>query len=97
MVENAFCGEPLLYTPIFKLSFVLQTDVLDRELRAILSQELESGPVLYLSKKLTEWEERYSTMEKVSGHLVVGRFTTLLPGIAHSLSFSARTTLHFDP
>jgi len=59
-------GEPLLFTPNFKLPFVLLTDVLNGGLGAILSQEVDglNRLVLYLRRKLVEWEERYSTVEK---------------------------------
>jgi len=64
-VKKSLCGEPLLFTPNFELPFVLQTDVSNRGLGAVFSQEVEGvdSPVLSLSRKLEEREERYSMVE----------------------------------
>ncbi len=52
--------------PNFDLTFLLQTDASDRGLGAVLAQvvEGEERPVLYLSRKLSKRETRYSTIEK---------------------------------
>ena len=65
-VKKALCGKPLLFTSDFNLPFVLQTDASNRGLGAVLAQEVEGldRPVLYLSRKLSDREERYSTVEK---------------------------------
>ena len=65
-VKQALCGEPLLHTPNFSLPFVLQTDVSGRGLGAVLSQQVRGvdRPVLYISRKLSEREARYSTVER---------------------------------
>ena len=65
-VKAALCGGPLLHSPDFSLPFVLQTDASDRGLGAVLSQEVEGEdrPVLYISRKLSVREGRYSTIEK---------------------------------
>jgi len=65
-VKKAVCGEPLLFTPNFELPFVLQTNASNSGLGAPLAQEVEGvdRPVLYLSRKLEEREERYSTVER---------------------------------
>ena len=65
-VKQALCGEPLLYTPDFSLPFILQTDASNRGLGAVLSQQVggTDRPVLYISRKLSEREGRYSTVEK---------------------------------
>ncbi|KAL6118082.1 uncharacterized protein ACO6RY_15748 [Pungitius sinensis] len=63
-VKQTLCGEPLLHTPNFSLPFVLQTDSSDRGLGAVLSQEGVDRPVVYISRKLSEREARYSTVEK---------------------------------
>ena len=65
-IKNALCGETVLYAPNFDLPFSLQTDASDRGLGAVLTQQVEGAdrPVLYLSRKLSEREGRYSTVEK---------------------------------
>ena len=64
-VKEALCGEPLLFTPNFSLPFTLQTDVLDRGLGAVLTQQVEGvdRPVLYIRRKLSQQETRYNTVE----------------------------------
>ena len=64
--DISFSGEPLLHTPNFSLPFTLQTDASNRGLGAVLSQQVEGvdRPVLYISRKLSEREGRYSTVEK---------------------------------
>lgn len=53
-VKKAVCGEPLLYTPNFPLSFILQIDALNRGLGARLFQQVRGvdRPVVYISRKL---------------------------------------------
>ncbi len=65
-VKAALCGGPLLHSPNFDLPFLLQTDTSDRGLGAVLAQVVggEERPVLYLSRKLSKRETRYSTVEK---------------------------------
>ncbi len=65
-VKAALCGGPLLHSPNFDLPFLLQTDASDRGLGAVLFQVVggEERPVLYLSRKLSKRETRYSTIEK---------------------------------
>ncbi len=65
-VKAALCGGPLLHSPNFNLPFLLQTDASDRGLGAVLAQVVggEERPVLYLSRKLSKRETRYSTVEK---------------------------------
>uniref|UniRef100_A0A8C2BR64 Gypsy retrotransposon integrase-like protein 1 n=1 Tax=Cyprinus carpio TaxID=7962 RepID=A0A8C2BR64_CYPCA len=65
-VKAALCGGPLLHSPDFSLPFLLQTDASDWGLGAVLSQEIEGEerPVLYISRKLSKREAKYSTIEK---------------------------------
>ncbi|XP_058637108.1 uncharacterized protein LOC131543606 [Onychostoma macrolepis] len=65
-VKAVLCGGPLLHSPNFSLPFLLQTDASDRGLGAVLSQVVagEERPVLYLSRKLSKRETRYSSIEK---------------------------------
>ena len=64
-LKGLLCSKPVLRSPDFDKEFILQTDVSDSEIGAILSQ-MEDGqdhPVGYFSKKLLPREERYSTVE----------------------------------
>ena len=66
-LKRALCGPPVLKSPEWNKTFVLQTDASDRGVGAVLSQMDQSGvdrPVAYFSKKLLEREQRYSTVEK---------------------------------
>ena len=65
-IKQALCGEPLLHMPVFSLPFTLQTDASSRGLGAVLSQQVEGAdrPVVYISRKLSDRETRYSTIEK---------------------------------
>ena len=61
------CSSPILQSPDFSRPFILQTDVSDRGVGAVLSQQGEDGvehPVSYYSWKLLPREQRYSTVEK---------------------------------
>jgi len=60
LVKKALCGELLLFTPNFELPFVLQTEVLNMGLGAVLSHEVDGlgRPVVYLSRNLAKQEER---------------------------------------
>ncbi len=71
--EKAFCelkallsDKPILHSPDFEKSFVLQTDASELGLGAVLMQEENGGrhPVVYLSWKLFPRETRYSVVEK---------------------------------
>ena len=66
-VKEALCKAPVLKSPNFSDSFVLQTDASDRGVGAVLSQldaDGEEHPVSYYSRKLLPREVRYSTVEK---------------------------------
>ena len=66
-LKRALCAAPVLKTPNFTKEFVLQTDVSDRGVGAVLSQQAEGGgdrPVANFSKKLLPREQKYSTVEK---------------------------------
>ena len=65
-IKTALCGEAVLCAPNFALPFSVQADASDRGLGAVLTQQVggTDRPVLYLSRKLSDREGRYSTVEK---------------------------------
>lgn len=66
----------------FSLPFILLTDALNRGLEAVLSQQVSGAvdrPIVYISRKLCEWEARWYGGERVPGHPVGGRLSSLLP------------------
>ena len=88
-VKEALCGELLLFTPNFSHPFNLQTDASDRGLGPFwLSRWRGSTNVmLYISRKLSQRETRYSSRKGVSGDSMGSRFPPLLPSaITHSPS-----------
>ncbi|XP_035523495.1 uncharacterized protein LOC118332359 [Morone saxatilis] len=60
------CGQPGHFRRECPLMEVGQTDASNRGLGAVLSQQVQGvdRPVLYISRKLSERESRYSTIEK---------------------------------
>ena len=65
-LKDALCQEPVLATVDFDLPFVLQTDASDVGLGAVLSQVRDQieQPITYISRKLLQHEQNYSTVEK---------------------------------
>ena len=66
-LKELLSSSPILQSPDFSRTFVLQTDASDRGVGAVLSQIGEDGvehPVSYYSRKLLLREQRYSTVEK---------------------------------
>lgn len=64
-VKRARCGKSQLHSPNFFLPFVLQTDTSNRGLAAVLGASKGADhPVIYISKKLSDPEARYSMVEK---------------------------------
>ena len=66
-LKDALCSSPVLKSPCFDRPFILQTDVSNRGIGAVLSQCDESGDehlIAYFSRKLLPREQRYSTVEK---------------------------------
>ena len=62
-LQEKLCAAPVLKSPDFDQPFLLQTDVSDRGVGAVLSQMDGEGtehPVAYFSHKLLLREERYS-------------------------------------
>ena len=64
---ESLCSKPVLKSPDFDRTFILQTDASDRGIGAVLSQRQDSGvehPVAFYSRKLLPREVKYSTVEK---------------------------------
>ncbi|KAL1131194.1 hypothetical protein AAG570_010812 [Ranatra chinensis] len=60
------CREPVLQFPDFTKQFVVTTDASQASLGAVLSQldHLRDRPVVFVSRKLTSAESRYSAIER---------------------------------
>lgn len=66
-IKSALCTAPLLKPPDFTRPFILATDASDYAVGAVLQQADEDGkihPVWYFSRKLSDAELKYSTLEK---------------------------------
>ena len=66
-VKTALCTAPLLKPPDFSRPFVLATDASDYAVGAVLQQADEEGkihPVCYYSRKMSDAELKYPTLEK---------------------------------
>ncbi|GFX80118.1 retrovirus-related Pol polyprotein from transposon 17.6 [Trichonephila clavipes] len=57
---------PVLYSPDFTKPFIIQCDASNLGIGVVLSQvcENEEHPIMFLSKKLSLAEQKYSTTEK---------------------------------
>ncbi|GFT29831.1 retrovirus-related Pol polyprotein from transposon 17.6 [Trichonephila clavipes] len=67
MLKEKFSGKPVLHAPDFSKCFILQTDGSDQGYGVVLTQKDDNGkehPILFLSKKFTATERKYSTTEK---------------------------------
>ncbi|GFY70766.1 retrovirus-related Pol polyprotein from transposon 17.6 [Trichonephila inaurata madagascariensis] len=66
MLKEKLSGKPVFHAPDFSKSFILQTDASDQGY-GVLAQKDDNGkehPILFLSKKFTATERKYSTTEK---------------------------------
>ncbi|KAG8173584.1 hypothetical protein JTE90_009309 [Oedothorax gibbosus] len=67
-LNNCLCNYPVLYSPDYQKPFIVETDASDQGMGVVLSQladnETEEHPIIYLSKKFTSVEKRYSVSEK---------------------------------
>ncbi|KAG8172423.1 hypothetical protein JTE90_022106, partial [Oedothorax gibbosus] len=63
-LKNCLCNYPVLYSPDYQKPFIVETDASDQGMGVVLSQladnETEEHPIIYLSKKFTSVEKRYS-------------------------------------
>ena len=66
-LKDSLCSSPVLKSPEWDKTFVLQTEASGRGVGAVLSQAGDDGsdqPVAYFCRKLLPREERYLTIEK---------------------------------
>ena len=66
-LQDMLCSDPVLNSPIFKKGCIVQTDVSDRGVGAVITQVGGDGQehqVGYFSRKLLPREQPYSTIEK---------------------------------
>ncbi|GFS64497.1 retrovirus-related Pol polyprotein from transposon 297 [Trichonephila clavipes] len=66
MHSRRLSKNPVLYSPDFTKPFIIQCDASNLEIGVVLSQvcENEEHPIMFLSKKLSLAEQKYSTTEK---------------------------------
>ncbi|GFX95835.1 retrovirus-related Pol polyprotein from transposon 297 [Trichonephila clavipes] len=65
-LKTRLSKNPVLYSPDFTKPFIIQCDASDLRIGVVLSQvcENEEHPIMFLSKKLSLAEQKYSTTEK---------------------------------
>ncbi|GBN98802.1 Retrovirus-related Pol polyprotein from transposon 297 [Araneus ventricosus] len=65
-VKGKLTHKPVLFAPDFKREFIVQTDASDLGVGVILTQRIngEEHPILYLSRKFSGPEKRYSATER---------------------------------
>lgn len=72
-LKNKLTQKPLLRAPCFDREFLVQTDASNIGMGVVLSQVDDSGeehPILYLSKKFSDVERRYSTTERECASII---------------------------
>ena len=93
-------NRPILQLPDMTKDFILQTDPSDQAVGTVLLQECcdELFPVAFASKKFTEREKRYSTMEKECLALVwaVKKFQVYLYGRTFTLQTDHQPLVYLD-
>ncbi|KAG8198013.1 hypothetical protein JTE90_001853 [Oedothorax gibbosus] len=72
-LKNCLCNYPVLYSPDYQKPFIVETDASDQGMGVVLSQladnETEEHPIIYLSKKFTSVEKRYSVIAHLESGL----------------------------
>ena len=74
-LKNALSTDPVLYAPDFKRQFIIQCDASKEGVGVCLSQRNDNGdehPILYLSRKFTQSETRYSVSEQECLAIIYG-------------------------
>lgn len=66
LLKDILRSDPVLQAPDFSQEFTVQVDTSNTGLRAVLAQgKGEAGrPILFISRKLSDQERRYATVEK---------------------------------
>ncbi|GBM51196.1 Retrovirus-related Pol polyprotein from transposon 17.6 [Araneus ventricosus] len=66
-LKRKLTNQPVLYAPNYEQEFIIQTDASDLGMGVVMSQrdsKNEGHPILYLSKKFSDAERKYSTTER---------------------------------
>ena len=65
-LKRRLTEKPVLYAPDYQREFIVQTDASEKGIGVILAQRKgkEEHPVLYLSRKFSDSEKKFSTTEK---------------------------------
>ena len=100
-LKQQLCSAPVLSSPDYTRSFVLQTDASERGVGAVLSQRSDQGEdhlIGYFSKKLLPREERYSTIEKecLAIKMAMNIFRTYLIGRHFTVETDHRSLVWLD-
>ncbi|GBN95052.1 Retrovirus-related Pol polyprotein from transposon 17.6 [Araneus ventricosus] len=75
LLKDKLTSKPILHAPDFTKPFILQTDASDLGYGVVLAQKDNEGrehPILYISKKFTSAERKYSTTEKECAAILYG-------------------------
>ena len=66
LLKEKVSSYPILKLPDFSRPFILRTDASNTGIGSVLMQKYDDSlfPIYYASKKLTEQEKKYSTIEK---------------------------------
>ena len=94
------CNDPILMSPDFNKTFILQVDACDSGAGGVLLQESSDGvlhPVSYTSSKFKKHQRSYSTIEKETLSLVLSlqKFECYLQGTREILVYTDHNPLTF--
>ena len=100
-LKSVLTSAPILSSPDFGKTFILQTDASNCSVGAVLSQVDSQGlehPVAYFSRKLLDKEKKYSTIEKecLAIKLAVQAFQVYLLGRTFLIQTDHRTLQWLD-
>ncbi|GFS76320.1 retrovirus-related Pol polyprotein from transposon 17.6 [Trichonephila clavipes] len=73
-LKAKFVSQPILFAPDFTTDFILQTDASEVGAGVVLSQRIdgEEHPIVFLSKKFSNAERNYSTVERELAAIIFG-------------------------
>ncbi|GBM41722.1 Retrovirus-related Pol polyprotein from transposon 297 [Araneus ventricosus] len=97
-LKEKLTQQPILYAPDFNKEFILQTDASNSGTSVILAQRDDNDkelPVLYLRKKFSETEKKYSTTERECAAIIfaVKKLQCYLDGHTKFLLITAHNPL----